>query len=655
MAASSLNQLIAIRFTVSDTNTVNLNLIPLLVSLIMPPSNIELEAAKFADFFLFLANHNLTHLHQTFVDAKLTEVELLFDVTDEDLKELSIPIGDRKRLARALFSAFPDEPEIALSCARSRSVSRERAESLSLSVSRNLSRVGSKDSGYHERVGCAEVGMEGSGPGEGVRGRTLTKDSGGSTVASGPGDECGYGKPKKKLTNILDSDCGANAGIIGRSSSSGEETGVSEDPDIVDKGPCNANAKTATPTKKLNKAYNRYVAPGSPGPPGSTSDNVLDEKPGLKPKPKPKLRRQNAHEDITQINNLSTTAALKRKETAQKIGGTTIILETLLIAGKMTKWWTQLIVYLPGFIASFYAVQWRERIDVWAAARGLKVREKRQKTQCQPGELEDSGSASAGGSEVDSFEDEPVRQDKIWNEMLKKSGCDVEFYDLGKLDYSETVVQPGFEESGSNDGPTNPDIDVSDIKKSSDAEARQKLRLAAAFLVLKTFLITNFEFLIILAIGSIATISRDDKEVTFDTVINYLFGTSEGNTESDTDSGTATAFRILAIVFLSVSVLTGVLFVYTVYAEFRNGLLQKAKGDRLGAVKLRKLRILSTDPEKDTRLPDLTDLENNPISVQRLSVKTEDWYSEDQGGALRSLASELGPCGAVIKLIKFGA
>lgn len=311
----------------------------------------------------------------------------------------------------------------------------------------------------------------------------------------------------------------------------------------------------------------------------------------------PALEVEKAKLEENESKNLSDASAERRKRVAQKMGGLTAVLETGLVIAKMTRWWTQLLVYLPGMIASFYALQWRQRLDVWAAARGLRVHEKPKTSKSLREETDPSEDPSSEGDEGTTFFERDM--------------------------FLETVSAPELED-GQEDG-------------------RKKLRLAAAFVLLKTLLIVNLEFLLILLVGAATTLSQNNEDVSFASIFNYVL---------DSESESATAFHVLAIVLTSVFFFSALLFSYTIYTEFARGLVRPTTAIAIGNVRLRKLRVLSASDERDTRVPELSDLEKNPISSQDLKAVIENWNGE---GEAELLKDEWGPCGAVIKLIKFGA
>jgi len=522
------------------------------------------------DMQAFLSRNNLLHLETLFVDNRLTEVDLLFDLTEEDLRELRILIGDRKRLGRALRKEF------------------EKSENVLQLRGRRLSLLESLDKLKPNR-----------------------SDSKGSNASTISGSNRYHRKIALNGSSTLEYSSSSN--VV--TSSSAEETDL----------------KTS---QKVKRGSDTTMIPGLET--LHTSTTIGKTSVGIDVNATPK---SNSTTDEKQIDlqkektsqHLSETAALRRKNTAQKVGSFTALLEGFLIAMKATTWWAQLIVYLPGFAASFYAVQWRERIDVWAAARGLKIVDTKK-------------------SDLDS-ENETVEQSNL-DHKNDASGEDAIYF---SSPYQETVT--GYLDDESDiDSTEDPALGTSTTTTTtkSTTDDRTKLRIAAFSVVLKTFWLANVEFLLILVAGSVVSAARDHPKglsgIGTDTVLEQL-GIIGSSNESSSLSG---AFRALVIIFLSLSLLIGLTFVYTVRSEFKKGIIQKAHMNKIGNIRLRKLRVLSTDPEIDTRIPDSSDLENRPFACQFLDVKIEDFYDSKNPKVVSCLRDELGPTGAIVKLIKFG-
>ncbi|CAD7940011.1 unnamed protein product [Amoebophrya sp. A120] len=111
-------------------------------------------------------------------------------------------------------------------------------------------------------------------------------------------------------------------------------------------------------------------------PPASATANKIPRLPGPN---RPQLRRSRRYENLDDVEfNMGTEAAERRKEYAKKVIGASIFLEGLLIALRATMWWAQCLVYVPLFIANLYGLQWKKRVDVFSALRGLRLVEKQQ-------------------------------------------------------------------------------------------------------------------------------------------------------------------------------------------------------------------------------------------------------------------------------------
>ncbi|CAD7957686.1 unnamed protein product [Amoebophrya sp. A25] len=147
---------------------------------------------------------------------------------------------------------------------------------------------------------------------------------------------------------------------------------VVEEQDKRDQNKVSTSPHASQNIIRVNNTINKNTPTGAGAPP----QRLL---PGGATSSRPQLRRSRRYEDLDQVDwNMGSEAANRRKEYAKKVIGVSIFLEGLLIALRATMWWAQCLVYVPLFIANLYGLQWRKRVDVFTALRGLRVVEKQQ-------------------------------------------------------------------------------------------------------------------------------------------------------------------------------------------------------------------------------------------------------------------------------------